>query len=344
MAIYYIILTAIFIASISPKHIARSVYWPIFGFLFLFAALRSSSVDQDYLGYLDYYYDAISGIFWNVEPSFLLIARFIDALSLNARWLFIIYDLLGLLILGIAISRIETDRLTVTMFFFSGHFLLWPMTQIRVGLAGAIFLLSLVYLAKNKRVVYIVAVASALFFHYLSVVLYILVPINDKTKSAWRMSLLIPISVFIYYTGFSIATISDFVPIELIALKLQTYEEQKTFDNNVFNFLLIARLFLALSLLSMQRKLMHVSTYFGILLKVYIVAIFLHIAFGWSPLASRASELLLIVEPILIVISSRLMTNRFLSRLVVFIASILYLSFNLFYVKLLNPYDISLFV
>ena len=340
MLVYYAILTTIFVACIAPKHYARPAYYLIFGFLFLFSSLRSSTVDNDYLGYLEYYHDSISGIFWNIEPSFIIIAKFINSASLDPRWLFAIYDFFGLLVLMIAISRIEKDRLTVLMFFFSGHFLLWPMTQIRVGLAGSIFLYSLVFLSQSKRFKYNLCATLAVFFHYLSFVLYVLTPINDKILSLWRISIIILVGLFIYLSGFNMAIISSFVPVELIALKLLSYEEQKSLNDNIFNSLLIARLIFLIIMYSLQNQLKNKSPYFIILLKVYIAAIFIHIAFGASPLSSRVSELLLIVEPILLTISSRLIKDLFLSRIAVYIISFLYLSFNLFYVKLINSYDI----
>ena len=338
MAFYYFILTSAFVLTLLPNKVKYSAYWSFFVLLFIFAAFRSNTVDQDYLGYIEYYYNAINGVFWNVEPTFLVIAHATDLVFGSPEWLFVIYALGSVGLMAIAIKNIERDKLTVTIYYFSGYYLLWSMTQIRVAIAGAIFLFAIPYLTDGKRLKYALFITLAALFHYLSFALFFLLPINSRIQSTWRYLFLIPLGIAIYYSGFNIANLSDFVPIELIAIKLLTYEEQRVSEHNIFNYLFIARSVFAIFLVFQIGRLEKFSKYSCVLLKIYLTGLFLHIAFGASPIASRASELLLIVEVVLIVIASKLIGNKLASNFVVFFLAASYLTFNLFYVKIVNPY------
>jgi len=338
MAAYYILLTVAFTLTLLPKKMRGVGYWSFFGLLIIVAAFRSNTVDQDYMGYVEYYNNAIDGMFWNVEPSFLVIAQAVDYAFGNIKLLFVIYALGSLGLMAIAIKNIDRDRFTVVMFYFSGYFLLWSMTQIRVAIAGALFLFAIPYLAEGKRLKYASLISIATLFHYLSFSLFLLLFINSSIRSARKYLLLIPLGMAIYITGFNVASISDAVPIELIAIKLLSYEEQKVASHNIFNYLFIARVLFATFLIFHFRRLEALSKYSGVLLKIYFVGLFIHVAFGASPLASRASELLLIVEVVLVAIASRLIGNKLASNFLVFVVAGAYLTFNLFYVKLVNPY------
>ncbi len=338
MAAYYIILIVVFVLTLLPKEVRGVGYWSIFGLLFIVAAFRSNTVDQDYMGYVEYYNNAIDGIFWNVEPTFLVIVQAVDYAFGNVEWLFIIYALGSIGLMAAAIKNIDRDKLTVVMFYFSGYFLLWSMTQIRVAIAGALFLFAIPYLAEGKRLKYAALITIAVLFHYLSFILYFLLPINSSIRSAKKYLFLIPLGITIYFTGFNVASISDFVPIELIAIKLLTYEEQKEASHNIFNYLFTARVLFATFLIFYFRRLESLSKYSGVLLKIYFAGLFLHVAFGASPLASRASELLLIVEVVLVAIASKLIRNKLASTFLVFFVAGAYLTFNLLYVKLVYPY------
>lgn len=338
MATYYIILTLVFVLTLLPKEVRGVGYWSMIGLLLILAAFRSNTVDQDYMGYVQYYNNALAGIFWNVEPTFLIIAQVVNYAFGNVEWLFIIYALGGVGLMAAAIKNIDRDRLTVVMFYFPGYFLLWSMTQIRVAVAGALFLFAIPYLAEGKRLKYAALISIAVPFHYLSFLLYFLLPINSSIRSVRKYLILIPLGIAIYFTGFNVASISDYVPIELIATKLLSYEEQKQASDNIFNYLFIARVLFSTFLIFHFRRLEALSKYSGVLLKIYFVGLFLHVVFGASPLASRASELLLIVEVVLGAIASRLIRNKLASTFLVFVVTGAYLTFNLFYVKLVKPY------
>lgn len=311
--------------------------------LFAVAALRGEFVDKDYQGYLEYYRGALSGDFWNIEPSFRLLSHAVYYLfDDNPLWLFLIYAALGISIKLVAFEKLTQHKMTTLVVYYSGFFLLWEMTQIRVAVAGGIMLLSVVALTDRNIVRYFIFCCLASFFHYAALVMFFLYFINGSSINRFGYFLLIPIGGVLLKTGLNIVDYAPFAPIELIELKIESYETYKDVSDKIYNYVFLSRCLLAYFLLAHTNLLASKNRYFVTLLKLYFLGLFFHLALASVPgVASRLSEFLLVVEVLLIPMLIDVFKSKRFGYFSAVTTSLVFLAFSLHYMKLLEPYHIN---
>jgi hypothetical protein len=115
--------------------------------------------------------------------------------------------------------------------------------------------------------------------------------------------LLIPFAYILYYSKFNILLLAREIPIPLVQIKLSTYLYWASLNKtiNLFNYVHLSRCLLAFLFLWKWRLIAETNPYSIILTKIYVIAIFIFVAFANIPaISSRISELLMIVEIILI--------------------------------------------
>lgn len=307
--------------------------------LFFLAAFRKRGIDKDYLGYIEYFDNVLTHSFSVVEPSFILITNAIDLLNGNYLHLFIIYALFGVFLKFYAIHKLTQFKLLSVLIYFCSFFLLLEMTQIRAGVAAGLLLLCIDPLKERKFGQFMVFASLAFFFHYSAIVIFplYLLKVNNINKSYY--TILIPLSYLIYFLKFDVFFFTNYIPIPLIQSKLESYKYYTSLNStiNVFNFVHISRCLLAYFFLWKCNFFAETNKYSIILTKIYFIAIFIYLAFAQIPaISSRVSELMIVVEIILIPFLTLTLKPKYLSTLIVMGIGLAFLSFSLFYTKLLT--------
>ena len=165
-------------------------------FLILIAGLRPIGFDRDSFNYLEGFNDFTSLLdsnYLDKEPTFWLIAWLSNFISDgDARILFVIYAALGVLIIFFSITKIASYPLVSAFCYIFLFFPLHGMTQIRAGVACAIFLSSIPNIVDRKLGSFIAKSVLAVMFHYSAVAVFIVFFLKPKTINV-RFYLLLPL-------------------------------------------------------------------------------------------------------------------------------------------------------
>jgi EpsG family len=343
MGFYYLCFLALLLAQFGTRETVVVRLCSIGVALFLIAGLRSETVDHDYLGYLEYYSEVLDRDFVNVEPTFMLLAHLVRATSDNTLVLFIAYAALGLALKVAGIFRLSPYPLASMLVYYSGFFLLWEMTQIRAAVAGGLLLMCVSHIRHRRLLPFLALSALAVTFHYASLIFLPLYLINPMRVRAWVYYALVPTASLLYTMQINLVQFAALAPIQLIELKIRSYETYADLTvDNVFNAVFLARCALAFLLFANRDFLSRQSEYFLTLIKIYFAGLFLHVALSSMPgFASRLSELLLVVEVILIPMLIPFFKERVVGHLVVAAAGLTFLTFTLHYTQLMRPYALS---
>jgi hypothetical protein len=146
--------------------------------LALLAGLRHPDIERDYQSYL-YGFEFI----WLdrnplhlaiYEPGFFLIVYAVrNLMSINyGIIIMLVYAFSSVFIKSLSIRTLAVNPFLVLLFYYSHFFFLHEMTQVRVGLATAIFFIGLINYLRNERRNFVLMVLLATFFHY-SAILYL---------------------------------------------------------------------------------------------------------------------------------------------------------------------------
>ncbi len=165
----------------------KSIFFLVFIFLFIIAAFRNAGVDRDYSNYestmklfLDnHYYN-----FNQLEPSFYLISNIAQFLPGDVvKNFFAIYAFLALSITLYAIRKNSFYPLLSLILYVCLYYPLFGLTQIRAGVAAAIFLLALPDIANRHLKSFLIKTAAACFFHYSAFVMVLTYPLGKIFSS-----------------------------------------------------------------------------------------------------------------------------------------------------------------
>ncbi len=342
MFFYFLIFLVITLFIIFNNKKLNYSYFVFCGILlFLVTAFRNSAVDKDYDGYIKYFNLVLKHNWFRVEPTFIIIAKIVNQFTGSSFYLFVVYALLGVFLKFYAINKLTDLQLFSVLIYFSGYFLLHEMTQIRAGVASGLLLLCIPLIHQKKLGEFLVLATLAFFFHYSAIIIFPLYFLNGNKLNIYIYSLLIPISYIIYFSHINVLFFVKYIPIRLIQLKIGSYSYYASIDKqiNVFNYLHLSRCLLAYLLLWKWKLIVEDHTYTVILLKIYIISLFAYVAFANIPaISSRTSELMMVVEIILIPYLYSIIKQKYLASLVIIGIGLAFLSLNLFYVKLLNGY------
>ncbi|WP_094111763.1 EpsG family protein [Pantoea eucrina] len=140
--------------------------------LILIAGLRTPGLDNDSITYYSEVLNIYNGIYNIKEPVFLLFSYASEYLfNKNPEVIFLFYALLSITIKAYAIKN-HSDNIYLSFIVYAGMFyILHEMTQIRVGLAAALYLLAIPDLVKSNKKSYILKVALATLCHFSAVIL-----------------------------------------------------------------------------------------------------------------------------------------------------------------------------
>jgi len=318
--------------------------------LALMAGLRGPGVAMDYEPYLSNFniiYNIDDPIFLTIfEPGFVAIVYTIGTSfkTNGAALIMLFFAFTSVFLKGISIHRLSINPYLAILFYFSHYFILHEMTQIRIGLAAAIFLVSLPGYLKGNRIRFTGMILLATMFHY-SAILYLLVLLFDLSS----------FNRFRYFAVLALCAVLSFIRIPLsvflskfnsrdVSLKLDTYVEfgQKGIVEtvNVFNFVTICNIFCCVyltifvpkSVLSSDKKL-------NFFLKCNLLSIFFLSFFsGMASVAFRFSEIFGTVSMFLFPYLAKYLPAKKYNVFILVILAALIFYVHAFYKQLLNPY------
>lgn len=252
MLIYFLYFLFISVLAIQYEFIPfRSIVllFTLFILLTLMAGLRSMDVARDYYNY-QYIFDTINdytgqnniGVLPFYEPGFSVIVVFFRLLfKINyGVAIMIFYAAISLALKIYSINKLSINPYLTLLFYFSYFFIVQEMTQIRIGLASAIFLISVIPLINGRKILFAGSILFASFFHY-SAIFYLLLLFFDTTsfnKTFYIVALIA--SILFGILKLNLVSALGYFDISAVSPKIEGYVEISENGNlsvNVFNVL-----------------------------------------------------------------------------------------------------------
>jgi EpsG family len=265
------------------------------------AGFRSPEVARDYEAYqmnFEIIPNIDDPIFLTIfEPGFIAIVYVIRLFSDQnyAMLIMLCFAICSVSIKIKSISSLSVNPYLVILFYFSHYFILHEMTQIRIGLASAIFLFSIPYYLKGNRKAFAGLVLLATAFHY-SAILYLgILLLNKHTFNRLVYAGALGLSIILAYLRLPFASI--FTQLNTTNAKLNTYVElgQRGLleDVNVFNVITITNFICCwYYILFLPRTVILADKRLSLFIKCNVLSIFLlSLLSGVPSVAFRASEL-----------------------------------------------------
>jgi hypothetical protein len=323
--------------------VQKESYWTCVALLMVMAGFRQEACCNDYAIYVDYYRN-IGGIpFTFLEPTYFLITEISRALWNGPAGIFIIYSILGVGLKGVAFPRLTKYYALSMILYFCSFFLLHEMTQIRVGVASAILLLSIPSIVDRNWKHFLAYMAIGTLFHYSFFIFGFCYFLNPRKIYPAAYLGVIVVTYIAVLAGLNLTTIFQFVKLGFISNKIETYK--KLLDQGMFggimllNPLLYLRFFVLSFMVWHYDILQEKNRYAIILIKLYAFSIFFFVAFADLPvMAGRVSQLFGIVEIILVPFVVYILSPKYLSVGIAILFGILIMYKQLYYSDLLNSY------
>lgn len=275
-----------------------------------------------------------------MEPTFIFMTWLIKSFSGNFIILISFYALLGISLKLWFIHKYSISFWLSILIYISNYFILHDMIQMRVSISGVLFLMAISQLEnKNKRNAFLLTLLSV-FFHYSSIVLFPFLLMNSRTINKLFYFSLIPISYCLSLMNLGLPFIIRNVDIELVQKAFDSYENSLYIQDatlNIFNAVQLFKIFIAILLLNKIGIIVKRYPMSIILLKIYIISISIYALFSEMPvIAQRLSELLGVVEILLIPCLYCIFVQKKIGEYFVIFISFSILVLNIFYNNLLQ--------
>ncbi|WP_264566688.1 EpsG family protein [Flavobacterium sp. N3904] len=340
----YVIITvfialSVFVIVPQKSNINKSICFLSIGFfLVLIAGFRNDDVDRDYKNYLLAYYSNYETT--RFEPTLTIIVTFVKYTFNNPIFLFVIYAIIGVSLKFVAIKQLSKLYLLSALLYVSNFFILQEMTQIRVGIASGILLLCIKPLYERNFKNFFFLTLIAISFHYSSVIILPLWFLNPFSLKRNLYFSIVPLSYLMVFCGLTLGFLIERLPIEQVQKLYTMYKLQ--IENgegdviNLFNSLQVLRCCILLFLIYKIDILSLRNRYSILLVKIYTIALSCFVIFSDIPVVSfRISELLSIVEIVLIPFLLYVFKEKKIAVLFPITIGLFMLLINLFYIKLI---------
>ena len=354
MIIYFVFPVIVFIFYLfansnlnNNNNTAFFLYGLLLIFLVIFAGFRGEYVSRDYQNYISFFNQIKAGQSVSVinDLGFTYISRLAFLLSNTYIYLFVIYASIGVSVKLFSFYKILGIRFSFlgVIIYFSNFYLLHEMTQIRVGVATGIFLISIRYIINRQFIKFLICLAIAAFFH---VTILLVLPLYflkfERVKPVFWIGLLSLNIVFFLFNVSFLDIIQVFTP-DSFASKVKVLnstmlESQGSTNIRIFNRFLMY-LILNLFLLYYWKLLAQKSKYFVFLLKASFIslsiAFFLYDSYVF---AYRLSEIIGVVQICLFAMIAYLFNNRVFGAGMVLLLALFLLLINIGFTGLLQSY------
>jgi hypothetical protein len=216
--------------------------------LILIAGLKPIGFDRDSQNYVQILDGPVRGFFSNYrEPLYLLIIELNRILfSSSPTGFFLIFAILGVSLKIHAIGQLSLAPIVSIFVYIPLYFILHEMTQIRAGVASALFLLSLIDLRAGNKLLFVLKIALGTMFHFSAIIGLVIIRLNT-TKIYKPLYLALPIVGLALSVLLPVISLLEyliaFAPV-FVSSKLNLYltllSEGKHSRINVFNFYFIS--------------------------------------------------------------------------------------------------------
>ena len=300
----------------------------------LVAGFRPDDVDKDYDNYVRFYYS----FDFTTEISYIFIAQLVRTTIDDVSAVFAIYAFLTMTLIAAAIKKISPWLLSSLLIYLSQNYMLHGMTQIRVAVASAIFLLALPALLRGERVKYLLIILCAILFHYTSVVYLFFALLSGKElKGLWTYIWIgiIPVCMILSALHINLITM---IPIPYFEEKLKAYEilmsQGEGSEINPFNAVLLVRVAMVAFVVWKIKLMRTFSPYVDLLLKIEIIGLCTLLLLTAIPVvAFRISEMICVVEIMLYPLFAITVKPRWAGKATVMLIAAAFFYITVFYNK-----------
>jgi hypothetical protein len=173
-------------------------------------------------------------------------------------------------------------------------------------------------------------------------VMFLIVWINGAKLNRFVYALAIPVASVLWLSSISLTEFALLVPLELVQLKIRSSQSQAEYFNNPFNYIYVVRCLFAYFLLFYANYFSVRNRYFLLILKLYIIGLFFHVAlFAVPGVASRLSEFFLVVEILLVPMLIGVFRERVVGYFIVCAVAFMLLISSIQGTELLSPYQVN---
>lgn len=327
------------------------VFLSIGSLIALMAGLRSSSVDRDYLPYVDYFQSIkdfsfyFHNSYWTyAEPFYYFIPLFFKSIS-NGYFIeltFLLFAILGVCFKLRGLYFLTPLWCLSLLLYYTNFYFLHEMTQIRIGVATGLFLIAIKYYVKEYNVKSFITILIAIMFHYTSILMLVLFLLKRDTIKLSNYFIVIGISIICYFLHVnSIVLISKIASIPKILVYIDLMSKGYHSEINVFNVMLLFNLMITLLLSYKINMIQELNKNAIVLLKLNLISIILFIALYSFPVAAfRLSELFGVVQIVLFTFLFYIFKEKWFSYLIIIIYSFLFFYMNLYRNNVLSDYKL----
>ena len=276
-------------------------FFCVFILLSLLAGFRPIGLDRDSLNYVGILHLRLSEAnIFDKEPFYWIISEFNHfVFSGHSTTFFLLFALVGVFFKLLAIFNISKSPFFSIILYIFLYFILHEMTQIRVGVASGLFLLSIKEYWNKKYLNYFLITFTACLFHYTAVLGFLLLFLRrDRFDSffcaaALFLSLIVGLFANAQVLQLFLVFLPDFLSVKL-QLYIDLYQDGSHVDINRYNFYYLSLLMIAAFMLVYSKR---VSDPFDLfLIKIFIVGLSSFYFFSFLPvMAFRISEFYLVV-------------------------------------------------
>ncbi len=284
--------------------VEQIIYYGIVAIMLVLAAFRPYGIDNDSPNYVAMFYGT-SGEEIDVEVSFAMIVSFVKIFTDDPRLLFVVYALLAVPLRAYSLARLSKYWMMSLLLWLAYYYIMQDFTQIRGAVATGVFIFSLFYLQQGKRLLFVILVMLALFFHTISLIYLPLIFLSTKPLSNVKVTLLAVLPVIAVLINLLHIDPVMYLPIPYLQERIELYEALRDTgimgdEINVFNVVFLAKLLIFYFILWKHRVITEAMPALPLLLQIFVFSVCSFLVFSFLPvLAWRLTEALGVVEMVL---------------------------------------------
>lgn len=337
LTIFFFCFSVVMMFCASPRQKRHKHVWLYVLILSLVAAFRPETM-HDYENYHDFFVYQSSE---RMEVGFTYYVEFFKSIISSPIFLFWIVAILSIGLKISAINALSPFFWGSMLVFVSRFFVLHDMIQIRAAVASGLILWSTKYLYNRDIKRFAVIVVLATLFHTSALAIIPFWFLNPKHINTKLYLLLIPLAYILALGGVTFGRFVELIPIDRVQQGWRMYElamEHDVFTTmNIFNIPLLFRIAVCVLLLCNIHTISQYWSMSVIWMKIYVVSIIIMPLLSDVPImAFRLSELLQIVEIVLIPSLVIVPCKHFKGKLVVMVFALCCFGMDVFFSKLLG--------
>jgi hypothetical protein len=282
-----------------------------------------------------------------LEPSFYIATLFFKSLGLASPvGVFFTYSIIAVSLKMNAVFKISVIPLLSILVYFSHFYFLHEATQIRAGIAIGLFLNAIPYIGSNKKK-YFLLIGIAFLFHYSSVIYLPVYFIRTRQIKLTFALLCLICPVLLFYAGLDAISLILKLPLGFISAKVQVFvdgQQAGLFGQNlhVFNVQVLLNIFLIVLLLTFQQRLLSVSSFVSVFIRLLLIGHILYFLFARVPAITwRLSEMFMAINVLAFPLLAFIFNKKWIGYFAVVCVSALMFFINTYWIHFVRPYKLG---